>query len=255
MKYKLYMPKVGWYVSTILYLTVIGAVCGLLFYGAIWGFVFTIPYLIYLYKKMFKGFVAKRKNRLKEEFKNVMSGLSGALSAGYSMENSFMYVLGEMEAETTHEYMIKGELKLLINGIKCGKGLDIGLKELGNKSEISEIKEVAGLIKTAGKYGGNLIRLIGQCAKSMAEKETTELEIQTMVASKRLEGKIMTVMPILIMLYLRLTKVSYLNVLYETVLGHLFMSFCLAIMISMAIVTDKIIDNTTEELSMKGAGK
>ncbi len=243
MRYKPYIPKSGWYVFTFLYLGTVGIICGLLFYDALWGAVFTIPYLVCIYRKLKRDFVESRKRQLKEEFKNVISGVSGSLQAGYSIENAFLYVLLEIKPDEAVDNLLKEDLKLLVNGMKCGKSLEQGLKELGDKSDIEEIKELAYLVKTAGIYGGNLIRLIGQCARSMTEKSTTELEINTMIASKRLEGKIMSVIPFFIMLYLRLTGVSYIDVLYKTIWGHVFMTVCLVGIVFTSISIDKIINN------------
>lgn len=243
MRYKPYIPKSGWYVFTFLYLGTVGIICGLLFYDALWGVVFTIPYLVCIYRKLKRDFVESRKRQLKEEFKNVISGVSGSLQAGYSIENAFLYVLLEIKPDEAVDNLLKEDLKLLVNGMKCGKSLEQGLKELGDKSDIEEIKELAYLVKTAGIYGGNLIRLIGQCARSMTEKSTTELEINTMIASKRLEGKIMSVIPFFIMLYLRLTGVSYIDVLYKTIWGHVFMTVCLVGIVFTSISIDKIINN------------
>ena len=243
MRYKPYIPKPVWYIFTFLYLGAVGIICSFLFYDTQWGVVFTVPYLAYIYRKRKKDFVTGRKQQLKEEFKNVISGVSGALQAGYSIENAFLYVLSEIKSDETADNLLEEDLKLLINGMQCGKGLEQGLKELGDKSDIEEIKELAYLVKTAGIYGGNLIRLMGQCARSMAEKSTTELEINTMIASKRLEGKIMSVIPFFIMLYLRLTGVSYIDVLYKTVWGHVFMTICLVGIVLTSISIDKIINS------------
>lgn len=243
MRYKPYIPGTSWYVFTFLYLGAVGMICGFLFYDALWGAAFTIPYLAYIYRKIKKEFVTGRKKQLKEEFKDVISGVSGSLQAGYSIENAFLYVLSEIKSEKTMGNLLEEDLKLLINGMQCGKSLEQGLKELGDKSDIEEIKELAYLVKTAGIYGGNLIRLMGQCAKSMTEKSTTELEINTMIASKRLEGKIMSVIPFFIILYLRLTGVSYMAVLYKTLWGHIFMTICLVGIVLTSISIDKIINS------------
>ncbi len=243
MRYKPYIPGAGWYIFTFLYLGAVGIICGFLFYDALWGAAFTIPYLSYIYGKLKKNFVTGRRQQLKEEFKNVISGVSGSLQAGYSIENAFLYVLSEIKSNEDADNLLEEDLKLLINGMQCGKSLEQGLEELGDKSGIEEIKELAYLVKTAGIYGGNLIRLMGQCAKSMTEKSTTELEINTMIASKRLEGKIMSVIPFFIMLYLRLTDVSYIDVLYKTVWGHAFMTICLVGIVVTSISIDKIINN------------
>lgn len=239
MKYKLYIPSIGWYAGNTAKLLVIGAICSFLFYGKWWGIFMMLPYLAYLHWKDMRAFKNDRKKLLREDFKNVIVGLSAALSAGYSMENALAYVLGEMSKSGEENYM-KEELKLMLNKISCGEELHEAMRELGEKSEIPEVTQLSGLLAIGKKYGGNMIYIFRQFSAGMAEKSATELEINTMIASKRLEGKIMTVMPFAIMLYLRITGVSYSNVLYDSLFGHIFMTICLGVTIGMAFVIDKI---------------
>lgn len=239
MKYKLYTPSAGWYVGDAVKLFIIGIVCSFLFYNRWWGLFMTLPYLIYLHRKDLRLFKNNRKRILRDDFKHVVMGLSAALSAGYSMENAFAYVLSEMTKSGEENYM-REELRLMINKVSCGQEIHEAMKELGDKSEISEISQLAGLLSIGKKYGGNMIYIFRQFSASMTEKSATELEINTVIASKRLEGRIMTAMPFAIMLYLRMTGVSYSSVLYGSLFGHIFMTICLGVTIGMTFVIDKI---------------
>ncbi len=239
MKYKLYAPSVGWYVGDAVKLFIIGIVCSFLFYNRWWGLFITLPYLIYLHWKDLHAFKSNRKRILRDDFKDVVVGLSAALSAGYSMENALAYVLAELTKSGVKNYM-REELKLMMNKVSCGEGIHEAMRELGEKSGIPEISQLAGLLAIGKKYGGNIIYIFRQFSASMAEKSSTELEINTMIASKRLEGRIMTIMPFAIMLYLRITEVSYSNVLYDSLFGHIFMTICLGVTIGMTFVIDKI---------------
>lgn len=53
----------------------------------------------------------------------------------------------------------------------------------------------------------------------MQESELVELEIQTVLAAKKLEGRIMLFVPFGIVLFLRMTNASYMQVLYTTATG------------------------------------
>lgn len=57
----------------------------------------------------------------------------------------------------------------------------------------------------------------------------------------------MSVIPFFIMLYLRLTGVSYIDVLYKTIWGHVFMTVCLVGIVFTSISIDKIINNLKGE--------
>ena len=63
----------------------------------------------------------------------------------------------------------------------------------------------------------------------MEEKYDTSKQIEVLLAQKRLEQKIMNLMPLGIILFLSLTTGDYLDVLYHNVLGVGCMSLCLAV--------------------------
>ena len=62
----------------------------------------------------------------------------------------------------------------------------------------------------------------------MQESELVELEIQTVLAAKKLEGRIMLFVPFGIVLFLRMTNASYMQVLYTTATGRLWTGVSLA---------------------------
>ena len=51
------------------------------------------------------------------------------------------------------------------------------------------------MIEAAKRYGGNIPYLIRQMVRQMQESELVELEIQTVLAAKKLEGRIMLFVP------------------------------------------------------------
>ena len=48
-----------------------------------------------------------------------------------------------------------------------------------------------------------------------------------MIAQKKLEQKVMNVMPVFLLFYLDITSPGYLDVLYHNILGVIFMTICL----------------------------
>ena len=81
------------------------------------------------------------------------------------------------------------------------------------------MKNFANVIRAAKQNGGNLIRIIQKTVNSITDKMMVEEEIQTMIAAKKLEEKIMMVMPYGILLYLRVSNGDFLQVLYHNLIG------------------------------------
>lgn len=81
----------------------------------------------------------------------------------------------------------------------------------------------------AKRGGGNLVYILNDTILQMRLKQEVEADIAVIVASKKLEQTIMCVMPLAIVAYLRVTSADYLEVLYGTIPGVLFMTACLLV--------------------------
>lgn len=91
--------------------------------------------------------------------------------------------------------------------------------DFGRRSGTEDIENFANVIRAAKQNGGNLIRIIQKTVNSISDKMMVEEEIQTMIAAKKLEEKIMMVMPYGILLYLRVSNGDFLQVLYHNLIG------------------------------------
>ncbi len=224
MDYRVYKTGISFWVAVILLSCVIGGCAGYLFFDAWWGCLL-IPLCIPLVQKRLRqSCLQKRTRQLKTEFREVMTLVSGSISAGYSLENAFVQTYRTSAVEFP---LMEAELQILTNGIACHKRIEQLLLALANRSGVEEIRELATMMEAAKRYGGNIPHLIRQMARRMQDAELVELEIQTVLAAKKLEGRIMLLVPFGIVLFLRMTNVSYIQVLYTTVTGRLWMGVSL----------------------------
>ena len=63
----------------------------------------------------------------------------------------------------------------------------------------------------------------------MGEKIDVEREITTLVSGKKLELKIMTMIPLGMVLYMKISFPEFLDVLYGNIAGVIIMSICLLV--------------------------
>ena len=66
--------------------------------------------------------------------------------------------------------------------------------------------------------------IIDATSRHMRVRHETEREIQVQIASRKMEQKVMNVIPLFILLYLKVTSMDFLNVLYGNVAGALFIN-------------------------------
>ena len=240
-KKTIYSPEPEWILLEFLKLIFVALVMSYVFFDSFAGLLAAIPFAVAMASMDYKKYIRKRKAEVREDFKELLSFVSGNLNAGYSLENAFLQAGGELRKMHEREEITDRELKAVAVGISCNRPIEELLDEFGAKTEVDEIQEFADLIKTAKKYGGNIIKLIRIMSKNLTEKCVTELEIKTMTAAKKMEGMIMLASPVLIIAYMRITNGGYISMLYETSLGRILMTICLGIMGLAGFMINKIV--------------
>ncbi len=161
----------------------------------------------------------ERTRRELRDFRVVLDSLSVSLKAGYSVERaipeagqSLEQILGAKNEMTRKWQRMSQRLTLKLPA-------DQLLMEFAGHCDAEEIHSFAEVFASGKRLGGNLGRMAGETAEAISRKIEVEEEIQTVLASKKLEQKVMSVMPLLIILYMRLTSPGYLDVLYHSLFG------------------------------------
>ena len=242
MDYGKYKPEKAWVIKELIKIIFICKVVGYLFFGNIIFGLFIFPFGILIWKKDIREYIALRRKRLSKEFKEMLISLSGNLNAGYSLERAFYKTYQELIKNREIYKYITGEVKIILHGIECNKRIEDLLEDFSVRSGIEDIKNFSELVTASKIYGGNMVFVIRQTVSNLNEKYLVEDEIDTLIAGKKLEGKIMLLMPFLIILYMKLTNKGYMNVLYNTALGNVVMMVCLVLILISGIVINKIVE-------------
>lgn len=221
MDYREYKTNVWFWIQTALISSGIGGLTGYLFFDAWWGSLLIPVCMPVVYSRLRRWHLERQTRQLKMEFQEVMTLISGCMHAGYSLENAIVQVRRTSGEEFS---LMREELQILVNGIACHKRVEQLLLALAERCDVEEIRELAIMIEIAKHYGGNIPHLIRQITTRLQASEMTEVEIQTVIAAKRLEGHIMLIVPFGILMFLRLTNPVYMQVLYTTIAGRLCMS-------------------------------
>ena len=73
------------------------------------------------------------------------------------------------------------------------------------------------------------MEIIRNAVRQMGEKIDVEREITPLVSGKKLELKIMTMIPLGMVLYMKISFPEFLDVLYGNIAGVIIMSICLLV--------------------------
>ena len=118
-------------------------------------------------------------------------------------------------------------------GIYGGRGaLDEPLERLllsfAARSGCEEIESFAEVFAFAKRSGGDFVHIMQTTVQKLAGRIEVEREVATVLAGKRLEGRIMEIMPLAILAYLQVASGEFLDALYGSAFGVAVMSiaFC-----------------------------
>lgn len=171
----------------------------------------------------------RRLETLRGQFKDAILAVASGLNAGYSVENAFAVSLKEMEEIHGSDSMIAQEIRLILRKVRLNLTFEEALGDFAKRSGLDDVKNFSDVFLAARKSGGELMKIIARTAEIIGEKIRIQEEILTATASRRMEQKIMSAIPILIVVYIELTSPGFFEILYSTMGGRILMTICLGI--------------------------
>ena len=171
--------------------------------------------------------IRERRRRMGEAFRDALVSLNVAVQAGYSMENALRECRLDLQKMYPPGSDILEELTYMENQLYLSVPVEELFLDLANRTGAEDIESFAAVFVTAKRTGGDMSQIIQRTAMAISDKIDVKREIYATLAGKRYEQTIMSLMPVGIILYLRLTSPGYLDVLYGNVLGAVVMSACL----------------------------
>lgn len=221
---------------------VLSVIIGWLFYHSVFAVMILLLFIKFFYEDKKKILKDKRRKELNLQFKDAISSLSSALSAGYSIENAFIEVYEDLSLVYTKDALIMKELYHMIRKLEMNETIESLLFDLSKRSGDEDIKSFTEVFSIAKRSGGDFLSIIDMTTNSITGKIEVKREIDVLVASKKLEQKIMNLIPVFIILYIGITSKGYFDILYNNIFGIIVMTICLAIYLFAYWLGRKIVD-------------
>lgn len=198
-----------------------------MFYESWKMFFLLLPAFTFYMKDWLKTYSHKKELEFRNQFKDSIQTMSAALKAGYSVENALRETYSDLKSLYKKDSRILKEYEQMIYKLNINRTAEQVLEEFSDSVNQEDVQNFITVFTAAKKSGGDSIAIIYNSVKIISEKIETEKEIQTLLASKIMEFKIMCVIPFCIICYLKLTFGEFLSVLYGNITGMIIMSICL----------------------------
>ncbi len=218
----------------------LSGVVSFLFYDSLTAFLILLPFGTVYFGRKRKELMLRRKKELKREFKDMILAVSNAVSAGYSIENSFREAYRDVVEIYGETCLICKEMRHFFRRMEIGVSLEKILRDFAARSGVGEIRDFSEIFLIAKRNGGDFSELFQKTASILNGQDETEREIEVILSGKRYEQKIMGVIPLVIILYLRFSTGGFIDVLYHNITGVVVMTVCLAIYLVSFLLAEKI---------------
>ena len=201
------------------------------FYRSYVALIVLTPGIWFYRKEKVKRFLKKRKAVLEQQFKESLVSVQTNLQSGYSVENAF----GESYQYVVDLYGKKSdmakELMWIKKGLSNGDTLEHLLLDLGRRCPQSALEDFANIYVIACKSGGGWTEVIVKIVAGINQRMEVQQEIETLIHGKKMESRIMCIIPFFILFYMDITSKGYFDVLYHNLAGIIIMTICLGIYI------------------------
>ena len=190
-----------------------------------------------------KAIAANRQRALTLQFKDMLYSLSSAVGAGSSIENALSIALDDMRKQYSNlNTSIIKELELMVARVQLGQNVEDILNDFAQRSHIEDVRTFANIFDISKRTGGNMIRIIRQTTDVISEKIETKNEIETALAGRKMEQKVLTAVPIVLILFMTYSSGGFMEPIFTTLVGRIVATVALMLILAGNIWSGKITD-------------
>lgn len=169
--------------------------------------------------------IARRRNQLTIQFKDLLYSLSSAISVGKSLETGLKDALTDLRVIYPDENTdIIREVEYIVRGLNMNETLEDMFTQFAERAHIEDIASFVDVFVTCKRTGGDLMEVIRSTSNTIGDKIETKMEIQTMIGEKKTEFNVLMVMPVAMIFVLTYTAGDYMAPVFTTIAGRIAMT-------------------------------
>ena len=176
------------------------------------------------------------------QFRDAIYSVLTNLKAGYSIENAFVESQRDMELLYGAKSDIVYHLNIISKGLKNNIPLEKLIYGFGRECENTDIQDFAFVFRVAKRNGVNMTEIIERTIGVISQKINVEKEIDVLISAKRLEARIMNMVPFFIIFYISISSPGFFDVLYHNPFGIALMSVCMIVYVVAYLISEKIVN-------------
>lgn len=209
------------------------------------GLAFIISLLGLAYPKtIINQRIKKKKEILNIQLRDALNSIVSSLKAGLSINSALIKCSEDLERlySLVKEKPMLDEFNKIKSDLNMGMAVDDALRNFMKRMQMEDVDDFVNSVIIVRQKGGNLVDVMTNVTKMITDKLSMRREIDTLTTSKKMEANIMTILPIFLILTLSIFSSSYMQPLYESFVGKIFIVMGFASLTINYFVAKKIVD-------------
>jgi Flp pilus assembly protein TadB len=231
-----------WFIYSVIAGLLILAVAYVFYHSLIFSAFLSLTGVLYPgFKK--KSIIKKNKTELNIQFKDMLYSLSSSISAGRSIELAFKEVLKDLSIQYPDpETSIIKEVDRIIQKVNMNETVEDALLDFASRAHLEDIDNFVDVFLISKRTGGNIVEIIKNSSNIINDKIEIKMEIETMLAERKFEQKVLNIVPIVMIVILSETSRDYMMPIFTTLAGRASMTLCVILLIVSFLISSKIMD-------------
>lgn len=168
---------------------------------------------ILLPSMVYKAMRKRRLSRFEQQLPDALVMISGAMRAGASLNIALESLVKEQPAPISQEF------ELLLKEQRLGVDFDESLKGMEERIPIPDFSMLVTALRINREVGGNLAETMETLGETLRRKTMMEGKINSLTAQGKLQGIVMTGLPVLLAVLLNIMEPEAMSKLWTTTIG------------------------------------
>ncbi len=174
---------------------------------------FTAVATLILPKYYINSLSTKRLKRFEEQLPDALLMVSGAMRAGASLNVAMESMVKEQKPPLSQEF------ELMLREQRLGVDFDTALVNMEKRNPLQDFSLVVSGLRISREVGGNLAEILETLSTTLREKATMEGKIRSLTAQGKMQGIIMSCLPLLMMAALNWIEPKAMGTMFTTLFG------------------------------------
>ena len=191
--------------------------------------------LLYAPKYAFRVLAKRRKTQINAALPDGLAQIAGAMRAGATFTTALQSMVDEQTGPLGQEF------SLVLREQRVGARLEDALDNLGERVQTEEMDLVISAALIAQDVGGNLADTLARLSDTLRRKLEMEGKIRALTAQGVLQGRVVTMLPFMILAALAFFEPDMVRPIWSSLLGGIFLVAIIGLQLVGSVFIRKIV--------------